>query len=48
MTSCLDTTVDMMNNDEEISLLSAEIELLKDELNKKCALLKKKQVPNKY
>jgi len=36
----------MMNNDEEISLLSAEIELLNVELNKKYALLKKKQVPN--
>jgi len=46
MTSCLDNTVDMMNNDEEIRLLSAEIALLNVELNKKCALLKKKQVPN--
>lgn len=37
-----------INNDEEISRLSAEIALLKVELNKKTALLKKKQVPYKY
>jgi len=50
MTSCLDNPEDMngINNDEEISRLSAEIALLKVELNKKTALLKKKQVPNKY
>lgn len=50
MTLFLDNTEDMniINNDEEISRLSAEIALLKVELNKKTALLKKKQVPNKY
>lgn len=47
MASCLDNTEDM-NNDEEISRLSAEIALLNVELNKKRALLKKKQVSNKY
>lgn len=42
--SCLDSTEDNMNNDEEISQLSAEIDLLNIELNKKCDMLKKKQV----
>jgi len=50
MTSCLDNTEDMnvINNDEEINRLSAEIALLNIELNKKTALLKKRQVPKKY
>ncbi|XP_060849950.1 adenylyltransferase and sulfurtransferase MOCS3 [Rhopalosiphum padi] len=45
MTSCLDNTEDMnvINNDEEINRLSAEIALLNIELNKKTALLKKRQ-----
>jgi len=47
MTSCSDNTEDM-NNDEEISRLSAEITQLNVELNKKRALLKEKQVSNKY
>lgn len=40
----VDNNEDMINV-EEISRLSAEIELLKQELNKKTELLKSKQVP---
>lgn len=49
MTSCLDNTeyMNAINYDEEIRLLSEEIAFLKVELNKKTALLEKKQVPNK-
>jgi hypothetical protein len=42
--SCLVNNEDTFN-DEEISRLSLEIELLKQELNKKTELLKTKQVP---
>lgn len=45
--SCADNAEDMCI-DEEISKLSAEIELLKLELNKKTELLKIKQVINFY
>lgn len=41
--SCTKNTEDMSNN-EEIRQLMVDIALLKDELNKKTNLLKKKQV----
>lgn len=42
--SGIDNSEDTIN-DEEISRLSVEIEILKQELNKKTELLKTKQVP---